>query len=791
MGETGPCGPCSEIHFDRLGGRDASSLVNADDPTVIEIWNIVFMQFNREPNGSLRELPAKHIDTGMGFERLTSILQQKMSNYDTDVFAPYFTAIHASCGGLPYGGLMHAADVDGRDMAYRVVADHIRTLTFAITDGAVPSNEGRGYVLRRVLRRAVRYAQQFLKAKVGFFSSLVPVVVATMKDAFPELVAKSDFVQEIIRDEEESFSRTLGKGIKAFSVRAAELKAQTILIVPGETAFFLYDSMGFPLDLTQIMAGEAGMTVDAEGFYAAMAAQKARSQAAQGFARGGATTLVLEAEQTNWLAKDAGCVPTDDAAKYIWNETPIATVRAVYAGRDKDSNKGFTLTRSQAGDDLVGVVLDKTSFYAESGGQTHDVGELAVLAAGAADGAEPVGLITITNVQVFGGYVLHVGAVTSGTLCVGDRVVARVDYERRNAVGPNHTMTHVLNYALREVMGEGIDQRGSQVQADKFRFDYATSKAPTPEQLGRIEALVQEAVNKAMPVYTKVVPLASAMAINGLRAVFGETYPDPVRVVSVGASVDELLAEPSSTSWRGYSIEFCGGTHIANTSSATNFALVGDEALAKGIRRITGVTREAASTAKGRAAELVSEMACARSLSGANLDAALLKLQTDLDAAIIPCATKATLRDLHRETTKMLLAQQKVAGAALVDAGKVPALAAAAAAAAAGLKFAVARVDAIAGDGKAANAVADAVRKVHADMSFFGVSSDGKDKVLAWAVTPKDGPFSAKEWVNAVLSMSGGKGGGTDQAAQGTTKSIDKVADMEKDAASWFANGKL
>ena len=317
MGDTGPCGPCSEIHFDRIGGRNVGHLVNADDPTVIEIWNIVFMQFNREVDGSLRELPAKHIDTGMGFERLTSCLQGKMSNYDTDVFGPLFDAISAGTGAPPYSGRLGADDVDGRDMAYRVIADHIRTLTFAITDGAVPSNEGRGYVLRRILRRAVRYGQQFLKARVGFFASLVPVVVANFSDAFPELVAKAGFVGEVLLDEEESFSRTLTKGIARFNAAAAELKAAGTTLFPGATAFFLYDTMGFPLDLTQIMAGEAGMTVDAAGFAACMAEQKARSQAGQKFGRAH-DKLVLEAEATAWLVK-RGVKPTEDASKYEWH----------------------------------------------------------------------------------------------------------------------------------------------------------------------------------------------------------------------------------------------------------------------------------------------------------------------------------------------------------------------------------------------------------------------------------------------------------------------------------------
>lgn len=508
MGDTGPCGPCSEIHFDRIGGRDASALVNADDPTVIEIWNIVFMQFNREPDGSLRELPAKHIDTGMGFERLTSILQRAMSNYDTDIFAPLFAAISARTGSPPYAGKLGEEDVDGRDMAYRVVADHIRTLTFAVTDGALPSNEGRGYVLRRILRRAVRYAQQKLGAKVGFFSALVPVVVENFGEAFPELRGKAAFVQEVLREEEESFSRTLTKGIKEFGARAEAIKRKGGSSLPGSDAFFLYDSMGFPLDLTQIMAGEAGLTVDAEGFAACMAEQKARSQAAGRF-RGTGDKLVLEAEQTAWLAKTAGAKPTEDAAKFEWQcaTGPVTRVVAIYAGKEK----GFLVPSEGAAEApavpgspaTVGLVLEATSFYAESGGQVSDIGALYVLPPGApaSEGEEgipasPAGVVSIEDVQVFGGFVLHIGAVAEGSVKVGDLVRCAPDYERRGFVAPNHTMTHVLNFALREVMGPGLDQKGSTVEAAKLRFDYSANKGLTPPQLQAVEDLVNAAIDK-------------------------------------------------------------------------------------------------------------------------------------------------------------------------------------------------------------------------------------------------------------------------------------------------------
>jgi alanyl-tRNA synthetase len=804
MGDTGPCGPCSEIHFDRIGGRDAGALVNGDDPTVIEIWNIVFMQFNREPSGQLRELPAKHIDTGMGFERLTSILQGRMSNYDTDIFQPLFDAISRITGSEPYTGRLAGDDVDGKDMAYRVIADHARTLTFAVTDGAVPSNEGRGYVLRRILRRAVRYGQQFLKAKTGFFCQLVPVVVATFKDAFPELEGKEAFVIDVLRDEEESFGRTLSKGIKTFNKSADAIKAAGGKVIPGSDAFFLYDSMGFPLDLTQIMAGEAGLTVDADGFYKCMAEQKARSQAAQKFARNAGVNLVLEAEQTAWLAK-SGVPTTDDAAKYTWHARPYATVRAIF------TPTGFLAADQAATPDLeaVGIVLDTTPFYGESGGQVSDTGFLAVLPsspagadaaadAAAVDGPAPEGSVVfdVEDVQVFGAYILHRGVVrrpeggaAPAALRVGDRVLCAVDFERRGHVAPNHTMTHVLNFALREVLGDGVEQRGSLVQVDKFRFDFSYGKSVTPDQLERVEKIVGEVIDKALPVYTRVVPLATAKAMHGLRAVFGEVYPDPVRVVTVGADVEAILREPESPSWRGYSLELCGGTHIANTSRAASFAIVEEGSIAKGIRRIIGVTREQATAASDLAAELTGEIAIGRALSGAALDAKIKDLTQRVNDAVISAHVKARFRDDLQDLSKKFLAESRAEAAKLADAGKAVALAALEKAKAEGRKSASCEVP-INADGKVAQAVSKAVSDAFPDAAFAGVSTDGKDKVLVFTVAGKAAiaaGVNAKDFVSAALAPADGKGGGRDDAAQGTAKDVGKVAAILEAAGAYLA----
>jgi alanyl-tRNA synthetase len=524
MGDTGPCGPCSEIHFDRIGGRDASALVNADDPDVIEIWNIVFIQYNRDEKG-LSPLPQKHIDTGMGLERLVSILQNHSSNYDIDAFQPILEKLaeFSQVGG--YEGKLGEEDVTLKDTAYRAIADHIRTLSFAIADGAVPNNEGRGYVLRRILRRATRYGQQILKAPPGFFQQLIPAVVETFGETYPELVEKQATIKEIIAEEEDAFASMLDRGIKFFAELEEEVKEKGDNLLSGDKAFFLYDSLGFPIDLTELMAEEAGMSVDMKGFTQEMETQKKRSREARANAKsGGAPRLELIAEQTAALS-DNRVHPTDDGFKYKWDVELPATVMSV-SGPD-----GFYKEGTAAGPgDFVGLVLDKSTFYAEAGGQEADLGTLRILDAS----GDVVGTFEVRDVQAFGGFLLHSGVVEEGEIEVGSTVNCRVDYDRRRQVAPNHSMTHVLNAALRQVLGDGVDQRGSLCNEDKLRFDFSHKKAMTVDQLRKTEEICQKVVSDSLPVTSKTMPLADAQALEGVRAVFGEVYPDPVRVVSVG-----------------------------------------------------------------------------------------------------------------------------------------------------------------------------------------------------------------------------------------------------------------
>ncbi|KAF3517508.1 hypothetical protein DY000_02059111 [Brassica cretica] len=796
MGDTGPCGPCTEIHYDRVGNRDAASLVNNDDPTCLEIWNLVFIQFNRESDGSLKPLPAKHVDTGMGFERLTSVLQNKMSNYDTDVFMPIFDDIQkvicvtlrdhsigigipeiisllaVATGARPYSGKVGVEDVDRVDMAYRVVADHIRTLSFAIADGSRPGNEGREYVLRRILRRAVRYGKEILKAEEGFFNGLVSSVIRVMGDTFTELKEHEKKITEIIKEEEASFCKTLAKGIEKFQKAGQAVQGNTL---SGEDAFVLWDTFGFPLDLTQLMAEERGLLVDVDGFNKAMEEARERSRSAQNKQAGG--SIVMDADATSKLHK-AGVLATDDSFKYTWFKDHESEVKAIYTGS--------AFLQSSAAGDNVGLVLTSSSFYAEQGGQIFDTGLI--------EGS--FGTFNVCNVQIFGGFVLHIGYLSkeTGVVSVGDKVTCKVDYERRKLIAPNHTCTHMLNFALKEVLGDHIDQKGSIVLPEKLRFDFSHGKPVDPEDLRKIEAIVNKQIKDELDVFSKESVLSEAKRIKGLRAVFGEVYPDPVRVVSIGRRVEDLLADPENDEWSSLSSEFCGGTHITNTREAKAFALLSEEGIAKGIRRVTAVTTECAFDAMNVASSLEKEVEDASKAEGSALEKKVAALKSRVDSAIMPAAKKADIRAkialLQNEVRK---AQKKIAEQNLKISVKV-ATEAAESAASDGKTFCIIQLDV----GLDAAAVREAVSKVmeKKGMSIMVFSTDETTNkaVVCAGVPDKSDKFKqldVTEWLTTALGpLKGrcGKGKSGLASGQGTDASQVNAA---LDLAASFASLKL
>ena len=644
MGDQGPCGPCSEIHYDRIGGRNAAHLVNKDDPNVIEIWNNVFIQYNRESDRSLKSLPNKHVDTGMGYERLVSVLQNKTSNYDTDVFTPLFETISRVTGARPYKGKFGEEDADGIDTAYRVVADHVRTLTFAISDGGVPNNEGRGYVVRRVLRRGARYARKYLNTEIGdFFSKVVPTLVHQMGDMFPEIKRKESDVKEILNEEEQSFSKTLDRGERQFESYAQKSKLKDSKKLHGADVWRLYDTFGFPVDLTRLMAEERDLDIDEEEFEDARLKAK---EASRGEKKGMSELVKLDVHDLGKLAKMSDVSQTDDDAKF-GRSNITSRIQAVYHAK-----KFLQGTKDIPEGEQLGLILDRTNFYAEQGGQEYDTGKIIV------DG---VAELEVQNVQVYAGYVLHTGYMKYGSLSVGDDIVCEYDEFRRWPITNNHTGTHILNFALREVLGDGIEQKGSLVAAEKLRFDFSHKSGVSDAELEKIEDISTRYIRQNFTVYSKDVPLATAREIEGVRAVFGETYPDPVRVVSVGVEVEELLKNVKDPKWKEVSIEFCGGTHVQKTGDIKELIIIEESGIAKGIRRIIAVTGEDAHSVQRIAKEFDTRLTALEKMAhGHEKDQEIKTMKTDLPQLSISAIVKSNFRDRFGKVEKAQLDEQKL-----------------------------------------------------------------------------------------------------------------------------------
>lgn len=646
MGDQGPCGPCSEIHYDRIGGRNAAHLVNQDDPNVLEIWNNVFIQYNREPDKSLKPLPHKHVDTGMGYERLVSVLQNKMSNYDTDVFTPLFDTISRITGAREYRGQFGEEDADGIDTAYRVVADHVRTLTFAIADGGIPNNEGRGYVVRRVLRRGARYARKYLDpegTQIGtFFSKIVPTLVQQMGDMFPEIKSKEADVKEILNEEEASFSKTLDRGERQFAIYAQKSKLKGSKKLHGADVWRLYDTFGFPVDLTRLMAEESGLEIDEKEFEDARLKAK---EASRGEKKAAVDLVKLDVHDLGNLSKMNEVPQTNDDAKF--GRTNITSqVKAIYHA--KQFLKG---TNEVPEGEQLGLILDRTNFYAEQGGQEYDTGKVII------DG---VAELEVQNVQVYAGYVLHTGYLKYGSLSVGDSVICEYDEFRRWPIRNNHTGTHILNFALREVLGDGIDQKGSLVAAEKLRFDFSHKSGVSDAELEKIEEASTRYIRQNCAVYSLEVPLATARQIEGVRAVFGETYPDPVRVVSVGVEVEELLKNVKDPNWKKVSVEFCGGTHVQNTGDIKELVILEESGIAKGIRRIIAVTGEDAHTVQRIASEFDARLTKLEKMThGPQKDQETKAIKIELPQLSISATMKSKFRDRFGKVEKAQLDEQK------------------------------------------------------------------------------------------------------------------------------------
>lgn len=699
MGDTGPCGPCSEIHLD-LGegfgcGRpdcmpNCPHCERAHLLRYVELWNLVFIQFNRDEEGHLSELPARHVDTGMGFERICAVLQGVTSNYDTDLFMPIIEGIEEITGKS-----YRTSD----QTPFQVIADHIRTLSFAIVDGAMPSNEGRGYVLRRILRRAARFGRT-LDMHEPFLYRLVPKVVDVMGEAYPELVEKAGHASLVIKGEEASFGKTLDRGIELFEGMAKSLMKRGATTIEGREAFRLYDTYGFPLDLTQLMAEEKGLSVDVDGFHIEMERQRERARRMAKFG-------MRFPEEGEWTEVSEG--PSSEFLGYT-----MLSVSAV-------------IRRVRSTDNGLEVVLDRTPFYAEAGGQVGDTGRIV------GDGFE----VEVTDTVRIGRDIVHRGRIVSGSLeDLPAEVTAHVDAVRRDAIKRNHTATHLLHRALRTILGDHIHQSGSLVAPDRLRFDFTHFATIGDRDLEAVGHMVNEKIRENIPLSVFEKPLKEAQAM-GATAIFGEKYGDIVRVVQIGA----------------FSMELCGGTHVEATGEIGFFRLVSESSVASGVRRIEALTGEGAERASQEERRILTEV-------GAMLSASLEE---------IPDRIKRLLtqnRDLEKEVARL---QRRRAGSEMDDliqhAEEIE-----------GVRVVASAVQAR--DGDALLGMADSLReRLRSGVGVLGTVLGGK-AVLVAVVTDdliQDRGLKAGNIVKDVAKIVGGGGGGRPHLAQAGGRHPEKL----------------
>jgi alanyl-tRNA synthetase len=719
MGETGPCGPCSEIHYDRTPDATGGKLINAGRPEVIEIWNLVFIQYNRDAEKTLTPLPAKNVDTGMGFERVTAVLQGKESNYDTDIFQPLLEAI-GKLTQKNYGGRLD----DMTDIAFRVIADHIRMLTFAITDGGLPSNKGRGSVIRSVLRRAVRFGWQSFGQREPFLYQLVPVVVKFMSRAFPELKDKPHRVEEIIRGEEADFLRTIERGLSRFEEAVSRAENGRI---SGKDVFDLYTTHGFPPDLTRQMAQERHLTIDEQGFESLMQlhGEKSRQIYAPEITGGPPVSGAWTVPET--------VIPGATLDRDKWSASEGEATIAGWV-----TNNQFTSSGSIEAGKSAALVLDKTCFYAEAGGQVGDKGIITT----------PNGTFEVSQTIKSGTVILHLGQVTKGSIQVGQVAKLAVD-PQREFTRKNHTATHLLHWALQHVLGEHVEQAGSKVKPDEFTFDFTHTGPMSEEEKAEVERLVNEKIYQDLPVHWRELPIAEAKKIPGVRAFFGEKYGDVVRVVEIGD---------------GFSREFCGGTHLEHTGQAGFFKIVREEGIAKGVRRLTCVTaREAVALVQKQdtiLTGLTSRFRCQPEELSARIDSLqeeIKKLQQQL--------RKGAAGDLQGAADKLLASATEINGAKLII-GEMPS----------------------APEEQMRQQVDRLRQKAGSAVVVIGWPEDGQVKLLA-AVTEdlvKKGLHAGK-LVGQVAKVVGGAGGGKPTMAQAGGKEPAKLSQslqLAKDLAT-------
>jgi alanyl-tRNA synthetase len=729
MGENGPCGPCSEIHIDlgpdrcdKKGVPGHVCRVNGDCARFIELWNLVFIQYNRQTSGALVPLSAKYIDTGAGLERVVRVLQDKGSNYDTDLFMPIIEAT-AKMSGHKYSSQLG----NKTDNAFRVIADHSRTLVFAITDGATPSNEGRGYVIRRILRRAARYGRE-LDLHEPFLYKLVPVVVECLGEAFPEIRARAEYVTTVIQAEETGFGRTLDRGLEIFNTAASRAADTPTKTLTGDDAFQLYDTFGFPPDLTQLLAREKGLSVDIDRFNELMTEQKERARAAQ------KTDSLLAG-----LA-DSDLPATEDLHKYHTDRCDARILGWIDSSGFK--KQGAIPTKVE-----IGLMLDRTCFYAESGGQVGDTGVIS------ADG----GRFVVESTMKLGNAVIHRGKVAEGSLRVGQNVTAVVSPDR-NATKKNHTATHLLQWALQQVLGKSVAQQGSYVGPDYLRFDFTYPKAPTAEELARIQQLVRDKIAADLPVAWTVLPREQAEKL-GAMALFGEKYGSEVRVVCVGAADEDHIGD-------AFSREFCGGTHVDRLGVIGGIKILKEESVSAGVRRITALTGQALTAHLEKAGDIVEQLTSLLQIPADKLPERIAQIVEDNKKLVkqLKTASKAGGPDTMAEAKALLDAGKKFGETAVV----------------------VGRLSTTSVD-RAREAIDMLKKKAKSAVVVLAYEEEGKVMLLAGVTDDLIKKIKAGDIVKTIAPIVDGGGGGKPQLAQAGGKNPAKIDEALAKASEMVA----
>jgi alanyl-tRNA synthetase len=735
MGETGPCGPCSEIHIDLGPDRcDMKSVpghecrVNGGCARFIELWNLVFIQFNRQPDGKLVPLPAKYVDTGAGLERIVAVLQNKTSNYDTDLFMPII-----ECTSQITGHKYTSKLGNKTDNAFRVIADHIRALVFAITDGATPSNEGRGYVIRRILRRASRFGRE-LGMHEPFIFKLVPVVVDCLCEAFSEIRERADYVSTVIEAEEAGFGRTLDRGIEIFAGAAERAQKSKDKVITGDDAFQLYDTYGFPLDLTQLMAAERGLKVDTAKFSELMEQQRERARAA--IAK---DSLSITDKVSIQLLPE-----TEDLQKYHTDQCDAVIVGLIDSDGFKD--KG----RIEAGAQ-VGIVLDKTCFYAEAGGQVGDCGVIQ---------SDKAKFIVEKTIKI-ANCIVHQGKVAEGTFDIGENVHAVVSKDR-NSIKKNHTATHLLQWALQQVLGKSVAQQGSYVGPDYLRFDFTYPKAPNSEQLKQAEELVREKIAADLPVTWTIMPKDEAQKL-GAMALFGEKYGNEVRVVAIGLTnddfrfpIDELKSKVENRKSK-ISLEFCGGTHVDRLGTIGGFKIIKEESISAGVRRITALTGSGLSVYLEKAGDIVDELSVLLKVPSESLVDRVGQLLKDNKKLTkdLKAAARQSGSDSMTEARKLLEKSEKIGNASIIIG-----------------RLSTTTIE------QAREAVDMLKKKAKSAAIVLGFNDDGRATLLAGVTDDLVAKgLKAGDIVREIAPIIDGGGGGRPQMAQAGGKNPKKIGD--------------